>query len=1401
MAVLKDLIVHGASRFLNGINADSIETNAIKADSGIFNQLIATTLEAKDAHIDELTANNATVFGIMDVKGKLQTNQWEAASIANIGGNFYISPTGKSSSGTVTITRTSLATSSAAAKYSVAMSGTFAVSSTSSTIWTAGAYGMATGNVAVGTKKYPLGTCDGPLSNITIDTNTITGFTISNIESVALDIIFDENSSLISSNAISSKPGTDLQVSVYLGKNGSNYMPIGILLTSYGKDDKQYIDIYNGENSAGSTITGFANPVVRIGDLNGLNPYSQSGYTINPSGWGIYTSRGYFKGEIYSEIGYIGGWTIDGTAIKTNNKASITDNTSGMRIDSANGIGFSGVTYFNKNGTGKIGPWTLTTGAIHNGKLSNNTLVSNPATNTTTSGVYLGTDGLNISGGTAATTSYITKNAVNIGNKLTWNGSTSILSVNGEITASKLTISSGATIGGDGANQILNSEIEVGGRNLLVGTAISITKTTTATSSYVTQSLYYTPSKVTLEELGLQAGDKITLSFDWKITSASTYGNARIEYYGTTSSNADAYITALVNPFATFSSTNTSGHFVTTVTLTDATIKTKRLLLRIDNSNLTLTISNLKLEKGNKATDWTPAPEDANDSEYIAGTQTTSTRFWTGNTSISELKDGLQITYWLPYATKSETAESKNITAAELNPTETITTAYSNTWLKLTLANGTTTDWIPCYYNGTSRLTTHYGANNIVRLTYKTNVGSIAAGWWSDANYNTNDVDRKRINNNVIVRENITQYCVAGYIIPSSGTAGYRKLISGSKIDLSYPIAYLSQANISGQSYAVASDGVTTNFYTAMPSVNLRNTKSNWAGTQYAMCYIKGTVSGDIFTVHSDIFTTTTPSTEDNFYYIPIGILYSTYQVNFDCKNQLYVYKDGAFGPVSIREASAAAKTATNFIAADTTNGIMVYDGQNGTQTYSSVNTGNVVITSTGMKVRGGTITLADYGTTITLGQETSGSLRTKIDSDTFWITNGTTDIAFIGNENKTVTDTFVSDGSTLTYTLNSIWLSGGTFSPSSVTGSKISGENKISINSGTLPAAGETFTYTYTPSSAVTYYTMGTRNSLAGIGDYSFAEGKDVISSGLHAHAEGYQTEASGKQSHAEGYHTYAYGNYSHTEGLSTYTYDAGAHAEGNNTRARGYASHAEGEYCKAKGDYSHAEGFYTEASESAHAEGYKTNAYVYAHAEGFETKANGFYSHTQNRGTETNRTSQTVIGEYNAIDTADTTAQRDPDLVGNTNIHYGDYAFIIGNGTDDSNRSNAVAVNWAGQVMAQGISYIDGGYHEFFCGDMTTQTRAVNGNLTNASPLSDWIPALIKAVCAMYPGKSGGIFKGRLAPSANAYFEFSVYNTSTLSSGMPQYAYGTYRQYPNYLIDFWVTNYVYGQYIIKTS
>ena len=147
--------------------------------------------------------------------------------------------------------------------------------------------------------------------------------------------------------------------------------------------------------------------------------------------------------------------------------------------------------------------------------------------------------------------------------------------------------------------------------------------------------------------------------------------------------------------------------------------------------------------------------------------------------------------------------------------------------------------------------------------------------------------------------------------------------------------------------------------------------------------------------------------------------------------------------------------------------------------------------------------------------------------------------------------------------------------------------------------------------------------------GDYSHAEGQETISSGSYSHAEGYLTIAQGDRSHAEGESTQASGAYSHTEGEGTQAQGQASHAEGRATVAFGRSSHAEGEATLASGQYSHAEGSGTETRAD------------YSHTEGLSTIASGDYQHVQ--------------GQYNRTSNAQS-------------------AFIIGNGTDDNNRSNLI-------------------------------------------------------------------------------------------------------------------------------
>ena len=169
----------------------------------------------------------------------------------------------------------------------------------------------------------------------------------------------------------------------------------------------------------------------------------------------------------------------------------------------------------------------------------------------------------------------------------------------------------------------------------------------------------------------------------------------------------------------------------------------------------------------------------------------------------------------------------------------------------------------------------------------------------------------------------------------------------------------------------------------------------------------------------------------------------------------------------------------------------------------------------------------------------------------------------------------------------------------------------------------------------------------------------------------------ASGESSHAEGTYTMASGSYSHAEGEKAFASGYASHAEGTSAKASGYASHAEGTGTKASNDYSHAEGEIAVASGYAsHAEGtYTTASSKSSHAEGNYTTASGNYSHAEGSYTIAQRRSQHVFGEYNTSDeNGDTTSYR------------GTYVEIVGNGSDNNNRSNARTLDWSGNETLAG-------------------------------------------------------------------------------------------------------------------
>ena len=236
-------------------------------------------------------------------------------------------------------------------------------------------------------------------------------------------------------------------------------------------------------------------------------------------------------------------------------------------------------------------------------------------------------------------------------------------------------------------------------------------------------------------------------------------------------------------------------------------------------------------------------------------------------------------------------------------------------------------------------------------------------------------------------------------------------------------------------------------------------------------------------------------------------------------------------------------------------------------------------------------------------------------------------------------------------------------------------------------PSAGSTVYITYqTNDPLAKAYTFGQRLEGSTIGVFSVTEGSDTTASGYYSHAEGYKTAATREFSHAEGSRTLSSGIGSHAEGNRTTSSSTAGHAEGEDTVAEGYASHAEGYNTTALKGNGHSEGYYTVArGQNTHAEGDTTEAIGQdSHTEGRNTitRAYGLYSHAQNDGTIAYGRSQTVLGTFNA----EGDIYQEPNTHRSNSSYYSQYAVILGNGTADDDRTNALTVDWSGNVGIAG-------------------------------------------------------------------------------------------------------------------
>ena len=498
------------------------------------------------------------------------------------------------------------------------------------------------------------------------------------------------------------KPASGEGGEIHLDASTANRTENGIILDQQGGNFR----IFGVPSADGTTKTGFGTPLV-------INPYSKTitgGYTLTgalsgnastASKWatartltlsGSVTGSASIDGSgnvtiatttnhTHSYLPLSGG-TMNGTAfISWSDTGNWSNNNSGVTFPvKRGGLSWSGqsdgiqlyaeetgndnlelvlkFTDDNSNGlsirnqdgnqTARINAAGLFTGSFQ-GSLSGNASTATKATQDS-AGQQINTTyikGLSVSG---KTITYTKGNGTTgtITTQDTWRG------IQNNLTSTATDQSLSAAQG-----KVLNDKIDaiqVGGRNLLINTSTnkSTTVNTVGTSNgFTTFDPYNTNNNTTLKDLGFKSDDKVTISFDWSISKNGSldivYGNFRVEWV----KNGN-YLGVIKNPVDIFSSTNTSGKVIITTTLDNAFLDANAVRIRIDSSVLIFTISKMKLEKGNKATDWTPAPEDI-DATYIKGLSV----------------NGKTITY-----TKGN------------NTTGTITTQDTNTWRPL----GTTGD-------------------------------------------------------------------------------------------------------------------------------------------------------------------------------------------------------------------------------------------------------------------------------------------------------------------------------------------------------------------------------------------------------------------------------------------------------------------------------------------------------------------------------------------------------------------------------------------------------------------------------------------------------------------------------------------------------------------------------------
>lgn len=1239
------------------------------------------------------------VFTNIIVTDTLVATHQEIEHVANLGGVFLVTPTVKcisSGSGktltslTVTaanITRTDSNGESITYNYTLAINDSaFSTATIGGNTW--GQYGevKVSGNI----NGVVLGTCKGFIQSIN---------TTSHVLTVAIKYTGVQTPATPSD--ISTVVDLNVMLTTIYDSGNSRHNPVGIWMRSRDTNGYSHISLYGGTSEW---------PTVRIGNLTNLPDING----VTPDGWGIYTDHGFFSGVIVSTSGKIGNFTIS-SALYSSTHSDWNTNVDGIYIGSDYiSFGKQGVTYFKPDGTGKIGAWTVSATAFSNGTYGSDSSVFISTANMASKAIAgrTGADwrvtvgshfGVTNTGALYANSANIT-GAINASSGTIGSNSTNKINIGTDTTNASIyygveslsdTSHDGFYIGADGI--VLGKGIfKVTDGGALTATSATITGAINADTGTIGGSNGWTIASQQISSgtignnqsmfLGTKnLGSSTTIGgregSDWRFTVGSNFGvtNTGAIYASSATINSgtiassvtigDTTASTVVSNAANGASAYSRKTAFNSTCSTSASTRIKAVTC----AGFTLTAGNTITIRFTTANTYKAGSVKLNINNlgakdiYVSGaaTSTTNLFLWSINANITFIYDGQgfrvvsEPRIWYGTCSTAANTAVKQATVYE-------SVVCKGTKVALNMTNNNTSDSASLYITGQAD-----------------NARSIYYGTTSNVPTTANEYGWKSSSTATFVFDG----SVWRYDDASTMNQGY----TAAKTATNFIVADSTGLMVADMSGGKATSSTVTarNVFIDSNSVDIRN------GQKVLASYGESTLIGDPSDYHVSIgstnykevdlstlsWSTRYTGTVNKTLSTSLPEAYEGYnqKIKIICENYSLAGYVGGVGSLSTPDThdvgfygyrnSSNPRSATIYLV------IPVNDTPSGEMIYSTANsdaTPSIKLYSEDHNV------LARFGERVMLGKDGENQLsldgsglfaKTPNGEAIFIVQPGvpastsvsvTEDTGYIRYESNnsftyTLTDT-PSDGKVDVYghiyfdenetTMSSTdvfnFTSDGTTTWQGTAGSSINYDGSIEKSGNTFTisitcnsqADHAVFYFAYkttTSSRSAAYITFGSRISEYQIGDFSTVFGRYCYAEGRDSFASGYLTRASGA--------------FSHCEGQGSWSYGPRSHAEGNSTTARGSDSHAEGNSTIAGGIYSHAEGFLSEASAS--------------------------YSHAQNCFTKASSDSQTAIGKYNIEDINDT------------------YAFIIGNGTDDDARSNAIAVKWDGTLVGPMVSY----------------------------------------------------------------------------------------------------------------